>query len=327
MAVTKSQSERMAEIERNKNDRIFLARAILSDHIPLCGGIPDIITRPPYHLIRMNKGPISIYLHHGGRNVAFYDLVSDDEGYLQYIEVQIQDRLPSTTFPLARTALNQLLDNLQGVKWLPLLIMRIDLYVKGDNDPLAHQLIYPFMSELTIGPLGGMHQYPAFSMYEAVLREAIISTSPYYRFLCSYRLYEGLNKLRKWLKDLCQHFGINEKLPKDPPVNIDLIRSYNFRDSFIVGLTTIGDLWSKFKEDRNRVAHFFLKDDDNPLNFSNGYTYNDYSMISAILLYHSNIAFTDLLGFFNKNLMFKMSKGSILPLAEEKDKFILKSQA
>lgn len=228
------------------------------------------------------------------------------------------------TFDLARTAVNDLLDNLQGRVWLPLSIMRIDLYVKGEPYPLAHQLILPYPVGLKIEPLGGIHQYPAFSFYEAVLREAIISTSPYYRLLCAYRLYEGLSKLREWMKKLSEKFGINDKLPKDPIVDRDLIKGIGLNEDFLKGVQKISDLFNKFSELRNRVAHFFLKNDDRPLLFSHGPTYYEYSLAGAVLLYYSNLAYKELANYFTQKLSGKLARGMILPLKKNKDQFILR---
>ena len=324
VVATKSQTDRIAVIQNDRKVRRFLSRSYLSDHIPLCGSIGDIISRKSYHLLKISEDPLTFYLHHGSKNVIYYDLKSDQDGYLEYIEVEIEAELPSMTFDLTRTAVNDLLDNLQRIEWLPLSIMRIDLYVKGELYPLAHQLILPYPVGLQIGPLGGIHQYPAFSFYEAVLREAIISTSPYYRLLCAYRLYEGLNKLREWMKKLNDKFGIKDRLPKDPIVDRDLIKGIGFNDDFLEGVQKIGDLYNKFSDLRNRVAHFLLKNDDRPLLFSDGPTYYEYSLAGAVLLYHSNLAYKELVSYFTQKFSEKLARGMILPLNKNKDQFILR---
>jgi hypothetical protein len=320
-----SQLDRLGLVEKNREVKRFLTRAYLSDHIPLCGSIENIISRKPYHLLKVNEDPLSIYLHHGGRNAIYYDLKPDENGSLEYIEVEIEAELPSSTFSPARTAANELLDSLQREIWIPLSLMRIDLYIKGEPDPLAHQLILPYPGGLKIGPLGGIHQYPAFSFYEAVLREGILSTSPYYRLLCAYRLYEGINKLRAWMKSICDKLKITDKLPKDPKVNKELLKGFGLDKKFIGSVKNIGDLWKHYSELRNRVAHFFLKDDSPPLHFSHGPTYYQYSLAGAILLYHSNIAFNELSQFFNQKLNSALLRGSILPLKENRDQFIIRS--
>lgn len=321
--VPESKYKILGEIESDRKLRRFAARVYLSDHIPLAGGITDVIERPPYHFVRINVPPLSIYLHHGGRNAVYFDFIANDEGFLKYIEVEVEAELPSMAFDPTRTAVNGLLDSLQRNIWLPLTIARVDLLIKGESEPFAHQIILPFSQALSVGPLGGIHQYPAFSYYEAVLREAIISTSPFYRLLCAYRLYEGLNKLRAWMKQVADELGVEEKLPKDRAVDQEVIQGLGLTDAF-KNVRTIGDLWKQFGDLRNRVAHFFLKDDDRPLHFSHGRTYYEYSLAGALLLHHANLGFTDLSLFFNRKLSGKLVKGSILPMQEYRDQFVIR---
>jgi hypothetical protein len=67
----------------------------------------------------------------------------------------------------------------------------LDLNVGAEHQPIAHELHVPFVCNLSIGPIGGIHQYPLFSELVALAREAICSTGPFHRFLRAYRLYEG----------------------------------------------------------------------------------------------------------------------------------------
>lgn len=324
VVATKDQYSLIRELEKKRQKLRYTAKAILSDHIPLSGSIPEIINRKAYHLLKIKEDPLSIYLHYGGKNAIYYDLCPGENGYLKNIQVDIETNLPSKTFGPARTAINELIDAIARTYQLPLVLMRIDIFIKGEKSPLAHQLLLPYPSILEIGPLGGIHLYPAFATYNAVLREAITSTSPYYRFLCAYRLYEGLNKLRHWMRKTAKALNVVEKLPKDPQVDKEFLKDIGFDVNSISTLNKIGDLWKKYTEPRNRIAHFFLKKDDRPLNFSHGQTYNEYSIASGILLYHSNLAFVDLVMFFNKYLNSKLAMGSILPMKEQKENFCIK---
>lgn len=323
--VPQSRLEVLKQTETEKTQQLFVVRAYLSDHIPLFGDIKDVLVRTLFHGIKINTPPLSIYLHHGGRNATFYDLVADDSDYLQYIEVEVEAELPSMAFNPARTAINELLDSLQRHVWFPVTISRLELSTKGDVETLAFQIILPFPHGLSIGPLGGIHQYPAFTTYEAVLREAIVSTSPYYRFLCAYRLYEGLNTLRSWMKKIANEFKVAAKLPNDPPVDRDMLLSFGV-DVKNTKISSTRDLWVQFKDLRNHVAHFFLKDNGVPLHFSDGRTYHDYSVAGAILLYHANRAFNDLLLYFNAHLSGHLARGTVLPMLNYRDKFVIRSK-
>lgn len=121
------------------------------------------------------------------------------------------------------------------------------------------------------------------------------------------------------------HFGVKDKLPKDPEVDADVINALGLQESF-KDVKRIGDLKNKFTEMRNRVAHFFLQGDDRPLHLSNGDTYYQYSLAGAILLHHANMAFRSLSIYFNDKLRSKMMRGTILPLPEYRDMFVIKPE-
>lgn len=324
VVVKKSKYKLLGDIEQKREKCRFIARAYLSDHIPLHGNISEIMSRTQFHCITINENPLSIYLHHGGENAIYYDLCSGEDGYLQYIEVEIEAELPSSVFIPARTAINELIDSIQRGRSMPLVIVRIDILQKGEDEAFAHQLILPYPTSLNIGPLGGMHQYPAFSSYEAVLREAIISSSPYYRLLCAYRLYEGLNKLKAWLRTVSKEIGVDEKLPKDPKIDKNLLSGIGFDMENFSSVSNMNDLWKQFTGLRNQVAHYFTNEKDYPLHFSHGYTYYEYSLAAAVLLHYSNITFSNLALYFNKNISGKLSVGSILPMKEYRDKFVIR---
>ena len=325
VVVSKSKYELLGEIEKRRTKHRFIARAYPSDHIPLHGSISEIMRRTQFHSISIKENPLPIYLHHGGKNAIYFDLyATGKDGHLSYVEVEIEAELPSKVFMPARTAINELMDSIQRQISFPLTIVRIDLLLKGEIDALAHQIILPYTSSMEIGPIGGIHQYPIFSSYESVLREAMISSSPYYRLLCAYRLYEGLNKLKSWLKNKSEEFGIEEKIPKDPIVDKDLLVGVGLNIKYFDSVVNANDLWRKFTDLRNQVAHYFTKGKDYPLHLSHGHTYSEYSLASAILLHYSNITFKNLVIFFNKNLSGKLAAGSILPMREYRDKFIIR---
>ncbi|MCF6250940.1 MAG: hypothetical protein L3J75_06690 [Methylococcaceae bacterium] len=324
VVVKKSKYQTLADIEQSSIRHRFIARAYLSDHVPLHGSINEIMSRAQFHCIKLNETPLSIFLHHGGENAVYYDFCSGEDGFLEFIEVEIDAELPSSAFSPARTAVNELIDSIQRGQSIPLVIVRIDLLLKEENEPFAHQLILPYPVSLNMGPLGGIYQYPDFSSYESVLREAIISSSPYYRLLCAYRLYEGLNKLKMWLKTISKEIGVNEKLPKDPKIDKKLLSELGFDMDKFSSVSNMNDLWNQFTDLRNQVAHFFTKNAEYSLHLSHGQTYYEYSLSAAILLHYSNITFSNLSQYFNKYLSGKLAACSILPMKECRDKFVIR---
>lgn len=203
----------------------------------------DILNRPSHHRVAVNDHKLSIYLHHGGRNAVYFDLVgAGSEDWLDYIEVVVS-KYPSNCFWSARTAVSQLLDSMMRTTWLPLTIRRLDLYLEGDESPLCQQLILPFTEGVRWGPLGGIHQYRFFAPYEALIREAITTGSPFYRLLCAYRLYEGVQPLRKMLRELGERAGVPITLPKPQALDLQWLKRFGIRDEFLTGLKNVEDFW------------------------------------------------------------------------------------
>lgn len=326
VVVKESKYQDIGNIEKDRRQRRYLARGFVSDHIPMHGNINELLETSSFHGIQLTDNPTLIYLHHGGENAVYYDLRSDKDGFIEYIEVEVETDLPSNVFGPARTAINQLIDSIQRNFPIPLVVSRIDILLKGEAEPIAHQLMIPYSDSIIMrpNPIGGIHQYPAFSTYEGVLREAIVSPSPYYRLLCAHKLYEGLNKLKTWLRDVAKELKVDEKLPKDPKVDNDLLKAVGFDIEKIGAVKNTNDLWQKLTILRNQVAHYFANEYDAPIHISNGYTYFEYSLAASILLYYANITFSNLSKYFNLHLSPKILIGSILPLPDYRDKFVIR---
>lgn len=326
VVVKESKFSDIGDIERNRCNRRFLARGYISDHIPMHGNLTEILEAPSFRGIQLTDNPTLIYLHHGGQNAIYYDLCSDEQDFVQYIEVEVETDLPSNVFGPARTAINQLIDGIQRNFPIPIVISRIDILLKGEKEALAHQLVIPYSNSIIMrpNPIGGIHQYPAFSTYEGVLREVIVSPSPYYRLLCAYKLYEGLNKLKSWLKDVAKDLGVEDRLPKDPKVDSELLKAVGFNVEKMGAVNNMNDLWQKFTVLRNRVAHYFASENDAPIHISDGHTYFEYSLAASILLHYANITFSNLSQYFHAHLQPKIWIGSILPLPDYRDKFVIR---
>ena len=74
--------DELRRLEQEERERSFLVRAVLSDHVPLAGSMAEILNRPSHHRVAVND-QLSIYLHHGGRNAVYFDLIgAGPEGWL-----------------------------------------------------------------------------------------------------------------------------------------------------------------------------------------------------------------------------------------------------
>lgn len=321
---TSAQGALLNELERAQAKAIYTVSAIISDHVPLGGSLQDSISHPPQNTIGLPNGPLTIYLHHGRHNAVYFDLVPDDRRRLQTIQVEVESTSPHAAIQAARTEINQLLDSLQRRVWLPLVIARLELF-DANKQLLGYQLQLPFSAGIEIGPLGGIHQYPVFAEREALVREAVCSSSPYYRLLCAFRLYDGFAQLRTWLKQTGEKLGVDAPLPKEMKVDPDLLTGLGFKPEFCEGIRTVHDLFGKLTKMRNGVAHFLLNNENQPLHLSDGNTYLECSAAAAATVHYSFETLRMFEAYFSEHLGGKLARGSILPMINQRAQFRIKA--
>jgi hypothetical protein len=196
--------------------RRFWVRATIADVIPLVGDLEALLGPRPFPNVMLNEDPLQVYLHHGGNNATYYRLVGNSDHLLLYIEVVVESRVPSNALLLGRTAINRLLDSESRNFNLPLVIARLDLLHEHAELVLASEIVLPYKTKIAFGPLGGLDQMTLFTPWLALLREGATATSPFYGLLCAWRAYDGIQLLRKSVKQQADRFGITERLPKDP---------------------------------------------------------------------------------------------------------------
>ncbi len=324
--VLESRAQELRELETERQVRVWTVRGIVSDHIPLSGGSDASLARASHHLLELNENPLSIYLHRGGDNVTFYDLVARRGNQLDYVEVRVETDLPSNAFLLARQPLNELLDVIVRGQPIPLLYKHLELISPRDGGIVAYQMILPFRDGIRLGPLGGIMQWPPFAPYEAIFREAITSTSPFYQLLCACRVYEGTNHMRRWLREQNERFGIQERLPGDPPVEANELLQMGFTEEFAVGVRTAADLFNKLRPHRNAIAHFLVEGDEGQAHVyvANGEAYYEYSLGAALLLRYARQTIAGLRGFYTQHVERRLMGGSVLPGPENRDHFIVR---
>jgi hypothetical protein len=314
----------LESLEQKVEARRYIVRAVVSDQVPLVGRLDELMASRPVGLVQLQTNPMTAYVHHGGRNAVFFDLHGNADGWLSHIDTEVECDLPRRALEPARTQLNSLLDTVVGSFWMPLVITRLELYLKGDQQVLLRQLVLPFTQGVRYGLLGGWGSFPPFDPYESLLREALSSSSPFYRFLCAYRLYEGMNALRRTLRELATKVGSSVKLPSDPKLDLEMLGAMGFRKEFLQGIQTVGDFHAKLTETRNRVAHFLLRGDEFVVNTSNGFYYDTYSMGATALLHYAHEALVDLRRHYESHLSSKLRVGEVLPLVEQRDMFVIR---
>ncbi len=257
--VRASRVDEFRRLEHENRRRIWRVRGVVSDHIPLCGDGRLALAHAPEHNLFVNNPPLSIYLHAGGTNAVYYDLVADERGRLAHIEVRVETSLPGEALILAWRPLNALLDALVRNSELPWALSRIELVSPNDAEVIAYELVLPYRNSVRIGPLGGIDQVVPFAPYDAIYREAIISSSPFYRLLCAFRIYDGTTEIRRWLKQQCDQHQVTERMPADPEVDPAELRGLGYEPEIVNGIRRTRDLFERFREHRNAIAHFLIE--------------------------------------------------------------------
>ncbi len=321
-----SQAERFNSLVIKRRFDRFIVRAILSDNIPLSGKLPELLTDTSSSLLYVNGEPLTLHLEYPQYFPLMYELRAGSEKELLHIDFLIDTNHPVAALAPARTAVNQLLDVLMRHVWLPLVIIRLDVYLKDEPDVLLHQLIMPFTDRLSIGPLGGFGSFAPLAPYEALLREAIGAASPYYRFLCAYRVLEGVKYLRSVMAKIVARFGVQERMPRPPEVDANTILGLGLGESF-ADVKNIDGLVGRFTKPRDNLSHFLLRDQKQPLHISDGTNYRFYSCGAAILLFYAHASVRDLMVYFNQHLYGHFARGTKAIFPEDKDLLVLKFDA
>jgi len=314
------------ELEQERQSRVWEVRGIVSDHIPLSG--LGALVRQPRHRLFLAENPLTIYLHRGGRNAVYFDLVGDSaDGKLEYIAVQVKTALPSNAFLLAREPLNRLLDVFVHAFKMPLVYQRLDLMSPRASGILAHEAVLPpNPNGVRLGPLGGFHQAELFATYDAIIREALTNPSPFYQLLCAWRLYDGTSWIRKYLRREVKKRNIDAQLPKDPRIEPGDLEAMGFPAQFAVGIDRATELFAKLTDTRNAVAHFLLKGEEGReghVYLATGAAFQHYSISAAAMLRYARQALEDLRAFYREHLEAYFMVGSVLPMIACRDEFMV----
>ena len=83
-----------------------------------------------------------------------------------------------------------------------------------------------------------------------------------------------------------------------------MVEAVRIQDEFLAGLKNVEDFWQRRGQLRHAAAHWLLYDAKAPVSFSEGATYQMYSLAGALLLYYSHTAFQDL----SRTIPYELSK-------------------
>jgi hypothetical protein len=254
-------------------------------------------------------------------------LVGDQNHKLNYIEVSIESKLPSNALMLSRRPLNALLDVMTRNHNMPLVLQRVELISPSNGNPLLYQVLLPHNRGIDFGPLGGIQQAVPFAPYDAIYREALTSSSPFYRLLCAARIFEGTATIRKWLKKQCLDRKIEPRLPGEIQVDPDQLKRFGLNPSAMGEIRTAQDLYHEFRDLRDAIAHFLIERDgaDVHVYLAEGPQFYIYSTASSALLYYASLSLEQLRLFYVQKIGMRGSQ--ILPMVQNRHQFIVRASA
>jgi hypothetical protein len=87
-----------------------------------------------------------------------------------------------------------------------------------------------------------------------------------------------------------------------------------------------GDLFRRFGDHRDAIAHFLLSRDGatSHVYLAEGEALQEYSMASAVLLRYAEVALSALRSFYQKHLNSRLLLGSVLPEIRHRGRYVVK---
>jgi hypothetical protein len=240
--------------------------------------------------------------------------------------VRVETAIPGKALVLAWRPLNALLDAFVRNAELPWVLSRLELVSPEDGEVIAHELVLPYRNGVRIGPLGGIDQLVPFAPYDAIYREAVVSSSPFYRLLCAFRIYDGTTEIRRWLRERCEQHRIQDRMPADPAVTTAELVSLGFAPESVNGIRRARDLFERFRHHRNAIAHFLVEGEQGQAHvyLADGLMIRTYSVAAAGLLKYAHQTLRELRRFYTTHLEPILMRGIVLPLPEQRDRYVVR---
>jgi hypothetical protein len=229
---------------------------------------------------------------------------------------------------LARRPINALLDVLTRDRNSPLTVQRLELISPIDGGTLLTEMLIPERNGVIFGPLGGILQAVPFAPYDALYREALTNPSPFYRLLCAWKMYEGTNRLRRWLHERCVQTRVDERLPPDPDVDPQELVRIGFDPAVVAGVRRAADLFNLLGEQRNAIAHFLIERDgeESHVYLADGRHLAMYAVGASALLRYAHRVLEELRLFYVRHPGLGLGGGMLLPQPENRDQFAVRAQ-
>lgn len=293
--------QKLEDLAESGTQRRWQIRAILADELQLSTNLEKLFDKDGVKMVSLPRNPMKIWMKSGENTWIFYELVANDNGNLYAVDLTISARYPSVTILAAWYPFNALLDRLVATYCIPIYLTRIELLSPADGLPLLFQMLIPSRKLVAMDKVVGLFHVPLFASYEAIFREALNSSSPFYKLLCAFRIYEGINLLRKEIQQKAREKEVRVKLPSDPKLDPDFLILCGLSPE-IKHITNVRDLFRHFSDLRDSIAHFKLDRNgrDSQVYLAEGRELARYAIVASILLNYAHENLQSLSAFHGK---------------------------
>ncbi len=309
--IPESSRSKIEEIQKNCHERLYLGRAYLSSIYDNTRPYDEILKFSGATLIKMTEKELRFHINWQNSGVVF-TLRSNSHKMLNRVEAYTKGKLPSNALDIFKSALYTLIDRFVYSLKCPIYVQGIALLF--NNKPLLYELPITFAGERTIAYGGGFNSVHWFAPLDALEREAICSSSPFYKVLCRFRIYEGIiHCLRKELSSFADKVNQKEKIPKTPRITKGELQALRINNESMSKIKTYEDVTEAFRELRNGIVHFLMEEPKGAMIMpSRGLDRSTVEKGSQILRLCNQKMIEPLWDYFNKYLSNEYNRGKIL---------------
>ncbi len=283
--------QNLEDLAESGTQRKWQIRAILADELQLSTNLQRMFDKDGVRMVSLPCNPMKIWMKDGENTwMIFYELVANDYGNLYAANLTISARYPTVAMLTAWYPINALLDRLVAKYCVPIYLARIELLSPIDGLPLPFQMLVPSLTPVAMGKIVELFHVSIFAPYDAIFREALNSSSPFYRLLCAFRIHEGIDLLRREIQQKAREKEVKTKLPSDPKINHDLLTLCGVSLEGSKKIKNVRDLFKHFSDLRHSIAHFKLDRNgrDSQVYLAEGQELARYAIVASILLNYAH---------------------------------------
>lgn len=309
--IPESSRSQLLEIQKDRKERLYLGRAYLSSIYDNTRPRDKLLKFTGATLIKMTEKELRFHISWRRSGVVFIFRCNSHK-MLNCVEAYTKGTLPSNALDTFKSALYTLIDRLVYTLKCPIYVQGIILLL--DRKPLCYEVPITFAGEKTIAYGGGVGSVHWFVPLDALEREAICSTSPFYKVLCRFRIYKGITHyLRKELRSFANKINQKAPMPQTPRITKGELQALRLTKGPVSKAKTYEEVAEAHRDLRNGIAHFLMKEPKGAMVLpSRGLDRSATEKGSQILRICNQKMIEPLWDYFNTYLSNKYNRGRIL---------------